>query len=292
MRLTVLMLLAAAGVTGCTTGVVTGISDRQLPQMTDAAQHRELYSKVSHYVDEIAGLGPPRLRPRLEYRPYGTPTTWSANVCPQVLGLSDHDNAYVLARISQIARAAGVPLSCEHYGPNLRIFVTAAPKDLLKRLEKQNALDEEHPLSHLVRSDLVDQLIATPEAVRVWYTYAAPIKLDGWASGFWHVVEVIDQSQLQGVALDQLSDYVAMAGLTAIKPVSQVVSAPTILNVFVGGSQAAPAGLTDWDRAFLKSLYSGETWWWRMHRAGDICVMRNCAVDDLVSNIVGRIERG
>jgi hypothetical protein len=34
--------------------------------------------------------------------------------------------------------------------------------------------------------------------------------------------------------------------------------APTILKLFDGASEAAPAGLTDWDRAFLKSLYATE----------------------------------
>jgi hypothetical protein len=288
MRLPLLMLLAAAGVTACTTGAVTSVSDRPLPQPTDAARHRELYTKASHFVDEIAGLEPAVLRPRLEYLANGVPPGWSENVCPQVIGLSERDNEYVLSRISLIARAAGIPLSCEHYEPNLRIFVTTAPKDLLKRLETQNALDmsgrRQFPY-------LVDQLIATPQAVRVWYSIGAPSKLDGLSFAFWQVVEVVDQTQLQGVTLDQLSAYVAMAGLAEIKPVSQVVSTPTILNLFIGGPQAAPRGLTEWDRAFLKSLYTIETWR-KWYRPGDFCLVRSCEVDDFVSNIVGRLERG
>jgi hypothetical protein len=34
-----------------------------------------------------------------------------------------------------------------------------------------------------------------------------------------------------------------------------LVDAPTILQLF-NGTQAAPAGMTEWDRAFLKSLYT------------------------------------
>src|SRR5579863_10446529 len=100
MRITVLMLLAAAGLTACATGVVTAVSDRQLPQTADATQHRGLYTKASHFVDEIAALEPAYLRPKLEYPSNGVPPGWSENVCPQVLGFSERDNEYVLARIS------------------------------------------------------------------------------------------------------------------------------------------------------------------------------------------------
>jgi hypothetical protein len=112
-------------------------------------------------------------------------------------------------------------------------------------------------------------------------------RLDTWNFAFTQVVEVVDQTQLQGVSLDQLS----AVDLAEIKPVSQVVSGPTILNLFIGGPQAAPRELTEWDRAFLKSLYSIATWR-QWYRPGDICFIRSCEADDFVTNIVGRIERG
>jgi hypothetical protein len=45
-------------------------------------------------------------------------------------------------------------------------------------------------------------------------------------------------------------------GLAQLKPAESLEDAPTILKLFSGAPQAAPAGMTDWDRAFLKSIYS------------------------------------
>jgi hypothetical protein len=66
---------------------------------------------------------------------------------------------------------------------------------------------------------------------------------------------IVDASQLKGVTLGQLADYAALVGLAQIKPVDSLADAPTILQLF-NGTNAAPAGMTEWDRAFLKSLYT------------------------------------
>jgi hypothetical protein len=60
------------------------------------------------------------------------------------------------------------------------------------------------------------------------------------------------------VTLGQIADYAAMAGLAQIKLDPEVAGDPTILTLFDKGNQAPSPGLTDWDRAFLKSVYSTE----------------------------------
>jgi hypothetical protein len=72
------------------------------------------------------------------------------------------------------------------------------------------------------------------------------------------VFVIIDPTRFKGVALGQLADYVAMAGLAQIKLDSPVGEVPSILTLFDRGPQAAESGMTDWDRAFLKSIYSTE----------------------------------
>jgi hypothetical protein len=42
-------------------------------------------------------------------------------ICPEVAGLPYDDGEYILSRLSQIARAAGVPLAPESCSPNLHI---------------------------------------------------------------------------------------------------------------------------------------------------------------------------
>ena len=75
-----------------------------------------------------------------------------------------------------------------------------------------------------------------------------------WA--IYRVFVIVDQRQLHSVSRGQLADYVAMVGLSEIKPGARLGDAQTILTLFQGPPHAAHAGLTDWDQAFLKSLYA------------------------------------
>jgi hypothetical protein len=136
---------------------------------------------------------------------------------------------------------------------------------------------------------LIDEFIAKPGPVRVVYrdfpsapcldppceapTVSAakvgPITMSGDSWDFdvhearyhnvWQVFRafvIVDASQTKGVTLGQFADYVALVGLAQIKPADSLEDAPTILKLFNGAPHAAPAGMTDWDRAFLKSVYS------------------------------------
>jgi hypothetical protein len=69
---------------------------------------------------------------------------------------------------------------------------------------------------------------------------------------------IIDPTRFKGVSLQQLADYASMAGLAQIKLGNDLGDAPTILTLFDKDPQAGSAGLTAWDRAFLKSVYSTE----------------------------------
>jgi hypothetical protein len=69
---------------------------------------------------------------------------------------------------------------------------------------------------------------------------------------------IVDPTRFKGVKLGQLADYVSMAGLAQIKLDPKVAGDPTILTLFDTAPEAASAGLTDWDQAFLKSFYTAE----------------------------------
>ena len=68
----------------------------------------------------------------------------------------------------------------------------------------------------------------------------------------------MNQKQLHQVTLRQLADYVAMSGFAKLKPDALLGNAPTILTLFNAAHEAAPSGLTDWDKAFLRALYATE----------------------------------
>ena len=54
--------------------------------------------------------------------------------------------------------------------------------------------------------------------------------------------------------MEQLSAYLTMISLAQIKPDGQTVAYDSILNLFAAPDRA-PAGLTDWDIAFLQGVY-------------------------------------
>jgi hypothetical protein len=220
----------------------------------------------------------------------GALARWETPVCPLVTGLPREQGEFVLERISQIARAAGVLLADEHCTPNLFIFLTAQPKQLAQAMDRRKhfvTFGDAAPLD-------VAEFIDTTRPVRVWYntnpvpagfspnTLPGPglppsVQIQGGGGGhqppyvptwegesrvvssmayaFSIVYVIADQTQLRGVSLRQFADYVGMVGLAQIKPAAHVHDAQSILKLFTGTLQDAPAGLGDWDRAFLKSLY-------------------------------------
>jgi hypothetical protein len=201
----------------------------------DWAQHNELVQKSIRFVYGISAVD--------GY--YDYPPRWIKPVCPLVTGLPREQGEFVFARVAEIARAAGAPLGDEECHPNLFIFVTAQPKQLLQAMKRRRylAIFGDATPSH------VDQFINEPGAIKVWHHIFQGV------IGYGPVNVVVDRTQLNGVSAEQLADYLGMVSLAEIKSPAHLGDAQTILKLFDGPPQAAPAGLSDWDRDFLTILY-------------------------------------
>lgn len=227
---------------------------------------------------------------------------WQDRVCPLVSGLPERQGEYILERVSEIAKAAGVPLAGRFCHPNLFILVSNRAQSVLEDLRKRHL--------SLVFGDAspvrIDRFIATPRPVRTWYNTVertpeglpivnesfpgiseqnakvgpggviiiTPVRPDDPASfgtnpwsqashltlnvvwAIYRVFVVVDPTKFKGVSLGQLADFVAMTGLSQIKADARLHGAPSILTLFDGPPEAASAGMTDWDRAFLRSCYA------------------------------------
>jgi hypothetical protein len=258
---------------------------------------RELTKKINTFVNQLTDFDagdPARGLAR-----------WEQHVCPLVAGLPAQYGEYILARLSDIAQAAGAPLAGRHCHPNLFIVVTTQPQTLLQGLEQRHR----SVVFGSAAPTMVNDFIGSPRPVRTWYNteqrtaeglplakmsfsgissqYAVPVKggeailavspsssdAYSFAANPWsqashltlNVVLVIDRAfvivdptRFKGVTLGQLADYVAMSGLAQIKSDARLGDAPSILTLFERAPQAASAGLTDWDRAFLRALYKTE----------------------------------
>ena len=248
-----------------------------LPEVTIRAQRADLAPRISKFVNQIAvpengGVGGLVL--------WATPP-----VCPLVSGLPHSEGEFILERVSEVARLAKVPLAGEHCRPNLYILVSLKPEDLLRGMEKRNrsftfGQDVTDSTPSPTPASVVDEFITTPRAVRVWYNsvfrtpeglppsicYGHPCNPNSLGSlvrldlvrTISTVFVVVDQRRLTGVSRGQLADYVGMVGLAKLRPGARLGDAQTILKLFDGAPQAAPTALTEWDQAFLKSLYATE----------------------------------
>jgi hypothetical protein len=248
-------------------------TSEKLQEVTVTARRIELEKRVSRFVNQIAALENEEGLPR-----------WRRPVCPQVSGLPREEGEFVLGRISEIAREAGAPLAAENCGPNLFVVVTTDPERILEGMNVTTRLltfAGAHP-------SVIDEFIKTARPVRVWYRtgMATP---DGAPLGdsdrtdvnegvfgipavaaetayarrnviwnFTRLLVVVDQTRLRGVSRGQFADYIAMVSLAALKPGAHLGDAPTILKLFDSAPEAAPVGMSEWDQAFLKSLYSTE----------------------------------
>ncbi len=277
-------LVASTGVIGAeaaTEQSPTPQSQSRLSEVTVIAQRIKLESKVASFVYGVAALENDEGLAR-----------WHAPVCPLVSGLTREDGEFVLGRVSEIARAAAVPLAGEKCRANLYIFVTSQPTELLRAMAKRNyavTFGDAAPFR-------VDEFIDTPRPVRVWFNsyetaagwdapmpqgpppsaqvlgggmvsaLSAPTYSGPGLLGASHLVSnivfsvsyvyvVVDRAKLLGVSRGQFADYVGMVSLAEIKTNAHVGDAQSILKLFDGPPQAALAGMSDWDRAFLKSLY-------------------------------------
>jgi hypothetical protein len=242
-----------------------------LQEVTVTANHIELEKRVSKFVYQIATLQNGEGMAR-----------WRIPVCPVVAGVTQQEAEFTQSRILEVARAAGVPVAMDPCRPNLLIFVTPDAAQFFSGMSMHTRLltfSGAHP-------SVIDEFIRTPRPVRVWYKTAmttpegkslgdtdlsenarraygvplvAPETSYARISVIWgmsRALVVVDQARLQGVSLGQFADYLALAGLAQIKVGAHLGDAPSILKLFDGAPQSAPDGMSDWDRAFLKSLYA------------------------------------
>lgn len=194
-------------------------------------------------------------------------------LCPLVAGMSKNDGEYILARVSKIAAAAGAPLAPENCKGNFYIIATADPDGIIKAWSKRDVRmfgDEADQGGTTIRE------FTAANPVHVWYNtemysvdgtplgnlegrvnqgaIASKLEINGYRA-LSSIIAIIDVRRMKGVNFAQVASYVAMVGLVQMRPQANVRDAPTILNLFSGESKGPP-GLTAWDDAFLKAVYT------------------------------------
>ena len=197
---------------------------------------------------------------------------WNLPICLLVAGLTAEDAKLVSARLSRIISSSGAPLARSPCRPNFIMVSTSEPDRVLNAWQARD-----RGLFGDATPAQINQFIEGSEArpVRIWYNidpgrksgtrngHFIPSNTRGESSAFvgnaavdfLSVFAIIDTHRTKQTTLDQLADYVAMAGLARVDLDAELGGAPSILRLFAASGENQSTGLSSWDAAFLKALY-------------------------------------
>ena len=226
-------------------------------------------------------------------------------VCPRVTGFQSQYEALVAKRIRAVAEAVGAGAGEEGCVTNLEVVVVDDGREFVAELHRQHpealAGLSKPEFAALVNDEgAARSWTATALTNSTGATVGRPSPTAGGGSvkygyqgssvhfGDVNVMRINESSNIDpsvqqaivsawvvletratlGKSLTQLADYAALRGLAMVRPAELDGSEDTILALFEPGSDAAPAELTEFDRAYLKSLYrvQGRGWSWQQVR--------------------------
>ncbi|MDM7956344.1 hypothetical protein [Blastomonas sp.] len=202
-------------------------------------------------------------------------------LCLQVVGMAPDASAIVSDRINRTALDVGLDPAKPNCRANALVVVVDDPRALFeKMLTRRRGIVGIAEMRDVQTRQLRDELRARKPAV-AWnlsnlansngatqdgegFVIATSISASRLTSNFYRPkslsVVLFDSTRIKDVTLDQLADYAALHLLGS--PRRQIdfdsVAVPSLLSLFAQGPEAAPSELTQFDRAYLKGLYTLE----------------------------------
>jgi hypothetical protein len=203
----------------------------------------------------------------------------SPRICLLVAADDPALEGFVRQRLVEIATDVPVPIDRhENCKPNLFVLITARAQQFVASWKQRDpGMFRWKPRKGMARSS--EELpVRTWHNARVEQSNGVPMlvsNLEGWtgsnaprakslgsriasnvAESLSAVVVLVDTKSLKNVTAGQLADYVAMVGFANPDVEADLGAIETVLKVFdEGPPEAHSAGLTAWDRAFLRGLY-------------------------------------
>lgn len=205
---------------------------------------------------------------------------WRGGVCVGVVNLRN-DIARALAdHVSRVAVDVGLRVGEPGCTPNIVVIFADDAKNLASGLVKRDRRAFHLGVDGLDRGNrALTAFQASERPIRWWHvsmpvvgsTGQRAIRMPG-DTGFIFVpgeglvnagrpitdvlskvIIIVDANKLEGTALPQLGDYIALVSLLQVDPDGDTRGFPTILNLF--DDPTVISGFSDWDRSYLASLY-------------------------------------
>lgn len=231
-----------------------------------------LREQVETFVDDVTapatGWGPARWDER-------------SGICVGVVNLRPDAAQAMADRVSEVALDLGLTVGEPGCSPNILVIATDDAPALATALVQQSPNAFRPRYSGAARRPSALRAFQSSDSPVRWWHVSMPIiretgqpavRLPGgdvpwipsWGSRLTSPITskllrayvIIDIDQAEGLSFSQLADYVAMVAFAQIDPDADVSGFPTILNVF--GNPTIAFGMTDWDEAYLGSLYGAE----------------------------------
>jgi hypothetical protein len=203
---------------------------------------------------------------------------WDRSICTSVLGMNAPHAQFMIDRIAATAIRLGLEPGQSGCRPNITIFMTYEAEAFAQQIaDHPRLISRRNRYGNTRGREALREFAETPRAVR-WWHMSETVTGDGFVVARGSQVRVrqvgrvrgnlrqdlsqafivIDANRIDGVRLDTLSDYVAMAALAQLDPNADFSGLPTVLSVFGGGAASgeAPVALTGWDVGYLEALYS------------------------------------
>lgn len=262
-------------------GASTGQETTRLDDVV--VQGQRLDDQVRGFIDEViappSGWGPAR---------------WRTGVCVGVVNIRGEAAQYVVDRVSEVAREIGLRAGGPGCRPSILIIGAADGAGMARGLVEARPWAFWPGASGTSRSRVALEAFQAGDAAVRWWHVSVPVddvfgriavRLPGGdvpviaknsgrlgtpiRNNLSRAIIIVDMDKADGFNLRQIADYAAMVAFSQVDPDADTRGYDSVLSLF--SQPTATAGLTDWDMAYMKALYSAELNQARVtHQAGEI----------------------
>jgi len=167
-------------------------------------------------------------------------------VCPLVRGASAEVNAYVGARLRQVANQVGAEYAHRDCEPNVVVLFSPDPDELVAEATRAKRFNYRG-----VAAQDVERFKTSRQPVRWIHGSAAP-GLKTTDARPYNALVIVDANKAGDVKVSTLADYISLVALADVR--IRPAPAEGILNLF--NAVDAPRAMTEADRAYLRSVHS------------------------------------
>lgn len=210
---------------------------------------------------------------------------WESEICLGVTNFDSEAAHQLLDHISRVASDHGIALGDPGCAPNVMIMGTSDGRALASALVDRRRREFRYGYTRSNRGSRALEVFRVSDSpIRWWHisllyiagTDTIAMRLPGeepvWipcpqrrGARYCNAVNdrivrawiIVDLEALPKLSFQQFGDYLSMVTLAQVEPETDYSNFDTVLNVL--NDPGRVTGLTEWDRAYLRALYSGES---------------------------------